>query len=551
MAGGKLSPRQKMINMMYLVLTALLAMNVTKEILHAFETLSESLEASANDFNQRNKELAENIKFTIDEEVKEGNERNKKYKKVVTDIHQKALDMHGYMFKIIEDLHAEDIGGTDPETGKIKTFDQTESNYQYFMGNDDLSNGGHGNGKALELQKKLDEYVDWARKLYKEYADGKVDANAKIPSIALEPKDNPNIKDSEVKGKTWTYHMFKGQPVVANIATLQMFRNEIANVESTLLDLIKSKLGFVKYKIDSLIAVDAPLSRRIVKGSTFESKIYVVATSTEIIPKFSGAGVSVDEGGQTATIKIKGTRSGKNTYSATVRIPNATGKEDIREVKGEFEVIDPVLKVTSASVLNLYQECANYLDIDCPALGPDYNPSFSAQGGTAKKGKGTKVLVVPTAKKVKVFVTTSVNGVPIKFDPLIFNAVKPPKPSIAILKGANTQLNPNQPVPRTAKLKLAVVPDKDFRKALPKDARYGFASVAVKVKSGLGAPKTIATLGGGSSVTLNLAAWKNKIPPTAQSVMFEASSIYRTNFQGKNVPVHMTRTELFYKIILK
>jgi len=46
MAGGKLSPRQKMINMMYLVLTALLAMNVSKEILNAFVTVNNSIEKS-------------------------------------------------------------------------------------------------------------------------------------------------------------------------------------------------------------------------------------------------------------------------------------------------------------------------------------------------------------------------------------------------------------------------------------------------------------------------------------------------------------------------
>src|SRR5262245_5259309 len=46
MAQGKLSPRQRMINMMYLVLTALLALNVSKEIINAFVTVNESLEQS-------------------------------------------------------------------------------------------------------------------------------------------------------------------------------------------------------------------------------------------------------------------------------------------------------------------------------------------------------------------------------------------------------------------------------------------------------------------------------------------------------------------------
>src|SRR5690242_17632264 len=55
MAQGKLSPRQRMINMMYLVLTALLALNVSKEIINAFVTVNESLEVSNSNVDEKNK----------------------------------------------------------------------------------------------------------------------------------------------------------------------------------------------------------------------------------------------------------------------------------------------------------------------------------------------------------------------------------------------------------------------------------------------------------------------------------------------------------------
>src|SRR5438105_4950783 len=54
MAGGKLTPRQKMINMMYLVLTALLAMNVSKEILNSFAILNNGLVQTNNSFTAKN-----------------------------------------------------------------------------------------------------------------------------------------------------------------------------------------------------------------------------------------------------------------------------------------------------------------------------------------------------------------------------------------------------------------------------------------------------------------------------------------------------------------
>src|SRR5690554_5478109 len=54
MAGGKLSPRQKMIGMMYLVLTALLALNISKDILNAFVTVNDGLEKTKNNFSAKN-----------------------------------------------------------------------------------------------------------------------------------------------------------------------------------------------------------------------------------------------------------------------------------------------------------------------------------------------------------------------------------------------------------------------------------------------------------------------------------------------------------------
>ena len=72
MAGGKLSPRQKLINMMYLVLTALLALNVTSEVLDAFESLFDSLNRSSETFREKNSQLVSNITSTVEGEMKAG-----------------------------------------------------------------------------------------------------------------------------------------------------------------------------------------------------------------------------------------------------------------------------------------------------------------------------------------------------------------------------------------------------------------------------------------------------------------------------------------------
>lgn len=89
MAGGKVSPRQKMINMMYLVLTALLAMNVSAEILLSFQTIANSLRISAEKLDAKNDDLGDAIKGAVDKEISGGNHKNEKLKLLVEDIRKK------------------------------------------------------------------------------------------------------------------------------------------------------------------------------------------------------------------------------------------------------------------------------------------------------------------------------------------------------------------------------------------------------------------------------------------------------------------------------
>ena len=109
MAGGNLSPRQKMINMMYLVLTALLALNVSAEILDAFKSLRDSLHESAESFAEKNKDTQGGIKAKITEELGQGNKKNE-YLMAVTDaVEKEANGLVGKIearIKVLEEISA-------------------------------------------------------------------------------------------------------------------------------------------------------------------------------------------------------------------------------------------------------------------------------------------------------------------------------------------------------------------------------------------------------------------------------------------------------------
>jgi len=352
MAGGNLSPRQKMINMMYLVLTALLALNVSAEILDAFKSLRDSLQESAESFAEKNKDTQGGIKAKITEELGQGNKKNE-YLMAITDAVEK--EANGLVGKIETRIKVlEEISGLDPLTGEMTNIKELEADYRFWMGSNDAANGGRGEGEAMKLKEELNGYVTWANKFVKENKlVGAVDSTGK----AKETEDMFKPMCHEPKEHVWEYHTFHGKPVVADLAMMEKFKLDVQEIHSDLLGLVKAKLGSVTFKIDSLIAVDAPTSRVVAAGMKFETKLFVAMSSSEIKPEFLGSGVTTDKGANSATMTFtapggfaKGQTEKEATYHAQIKVPKANGDVAVLKVEGKYTIRKPEVVITSASV---------------------------------------------------------------------------------------------------------------------------------------------------------------------------------------------------------
>ena len=439
MAGGKLSPRQKMINMMYLVLTALLALNVSAEILEAFASLRLSLKTSAVSFADKNADTKKAIEAKVEEELGQGNKKNENLIAWVREIEAKTNETVGEIEKVITEL--EKIGEKDPATGEIISKSETERNFQYWMigpGGDETSNGGKGGGEATKLKDKLNGYITWANSFIASKDSSKqVQQEFHWDAICVEPKDDKNIPESsENKHHTWEYFTFHGKPVIADLAMMEKFKMDVQEVHSELLTYVKTKLGAVTFKIDSLIAMDAPVSRVVAAGMKFETKLFVAMSSKDIKPKFEGSGISVDPGGNSATMTFtapggfaKGQTEKEATYTATIKVPKADGSIEELPVKGKYTVRKPEVVITSASVQNLYYNCGNTINVDVPALGDLYNPKFTASSATVLPNATDKrkVTIVPTGRECILGVSSLTNGQNIKIDDVKYTVIKPPK----------------------------------------------------------------------------------------------------------------------------
>ncbi|GIV43084.1 MAG: hypothetical protein KatS3mg035_0207 [Bacteroidia bacterium] len=491
MASGKLSPRQKMINMMYLVLTALLALQVSSEILHSFETIGDSLRTSATKILFKNQDHAEDIKKLIEDEIKQGNRKNEKYIAESELITQKAKEQLAFIEALIDSMKS--IGEIDPETGKIKNLNETEKNYRFWMigkGGGETANGGRGGGNAKILRDNLNAYIDWANEWLSKHK-----SKLKLQYIALDPKDDPTIdkknpRNREILAKPWEYTIFHGAPVIANVAILEMLKNDVLNVQTDLLAHLESMVGQVPFKIDSLVLKDAPAANAVLAGTNFESEVYVTVMSKDIKPQFSGPGLKNNPGG-TATIKMianasvipPGKSEGFQSYTVSAKVPKADGTFQNMTLTKKFKVLKPSFSIKSDQGLSLYRECCTDIEVD-PGCGANFDIILGLNPGKVmpKPGSKYKFTLVPSGDKALVSVSANLGGQTIKLGDQSFVVKTPPDPNIVIVSG-NKRWDGVTPISFRTPFEIAVDPDKEFEKSHPKDCRYKLINIKVSKQS--------------------------------------------------------------------
>jgi gliding motility-associated protein GldM len=546
MASGKISTRQRMINMMYLVLTAMLALSVSSEILQAFDSLRSSLATTAANQGMQNLAFSDQIITTINSKEGAGIMKYSYLKAVVAETNSKSEEMVKYLDGLSKALS--EFAEVDPVTKELKKKDELDKNYRFWLGADDVANGGRGSGEAVALHQRVDAYVAWANQLLQLHDKDHVEPL--IPAIILEPKDDPSITSPESKGKPWEYVAFHQKPVVADMALVEKLKMDVRGIQTKLLNVVRGLANIVKFTVDSLIAFEAPSAQVVAAGMKYSTVLGVGVASKSMHPEFTGSGIQLNPGGSTATMTITangsvipaGQYEGIQHYTAMIKVPNADGEIQTIPIKGQFRVRKPEVVVRMKELQFLYKDCANTILVDVPSLGDQYNPDFSKSTGgrvirsTTSRGE---ITVVPDQPKFNLEIASNTNGQVVKLDALTYRVVQPNKPRITLRVNGN-EVNPMMPLNRNLPVEVKLDPDKDFAMAMPKDARYTAAKIKVWYKEGIGGATVVDEISGaniqkGISFRLNTGALKGAAQ--GSKVFFEVVGLRRTNFEGKSVEV--------------
>lgn len=466
MAGGKQSPRDKMIGMMYLVLTALLALQVSNSVLEKFVLINTSLEATVTD------KTAANIS-TIGRIEKAVNETGGAKAAAVL---EKANTLRQESDKIVAEVAAykallvEHTGGMDEN--------------EQFVGQKDIDAAPAimvNEGKGDELKEKLNNYSKYLRE---------VTGDETFKNIALDAKDVPLFaKDPNQNAKGFAELNFgSNTPMVGALATLSQLQMEIIDSEARALEELARQVGAEQLKFDQIIAMVKPESNIVAAGTKYVADLFIAASSSTSNPKMTVDGREIQVVGGMGKVEIMATPGNyvdgkvQKSFKGQITV-NSRGKDTTFVVDQTYFVSQPVIQVQSAAMQALYLNCGNELNIQVPALGATYDPSFNIKGGTSIKDASKRgfVTVIPQAASVEITVSSGGNTIGTEK----FTVKRIPKPEIKVFAGGREvdQKAGVSPAPRALQIKAE--PDESFASLLPKDAQFRVSDSEVAlVRSG-------------------------------------------------------------------
>jgi gliding motility-associated protein GldM len=331
-------PRQKMINLMYLVLTALLALNVSAEVIEAFKTVDNSLKNSNANIEVSNKNLFSSLEAKMNEEASKA--KAAEWKPVADDAKVEA----DKMFKYLEDLKTElktASGLKKDASGNVVLNEHGEEDYKL----DDLNASSRimeNDKKGLELDQKLKDFKT---------------ALLKNPKVSAEFSKNFPV-EVDPNGTTKSFRMM---PTVAAITLLSKFQNNVRNAENQVVTYAHNQIGQVEVHMDQVGVLIGQSSNYVMPGEEISVTAGVGAYSSAAAPKISINGSSVAVTNGQGTYKTTASGGGEHSIAVNVTFIDENGKPQTKTETVKYTVGTPGGAAVMLDKMNVF-----YIGVDNP-----------------------------------------------------------------------------------------------------------------------------------------------------------------------------------------
>ncbi len=397
---ARMSPRQRMINLMYIVLTAMLALNVSSDVLNGFSQVQEGIHRTNLNMSARNE-----VQFQYLEELYGRNPEKAGI------WYQKGQELH----KRSNDLYNE------IENFKIsiaKAADGSDGDYRNIKNNDDLEaasvtmlNPATNRGRKLRTDLEA----------YRSYVTSLIADTAKKASVIEMLSTKVSNRRGEVGTVSWEGKMFDNMPSVAAVTLLTKLQNDIRQSLITNVD-----IGDVR--VNELNAYVIPNSNMIIRGGKYSANIVLAAIDTTQRPTVYINGSKLNN--PNGLYEFVPGSIGTHDFSGYIEVARGDGSIDKRPFKSSYTVIEPMATISPTMMNVLYAGIANPISISVPGVPMNAVSATMTNGTLTRNGDLWVAHPGKVGSEAVISVTAQMEGRSMNVGSMTFRVRKLPDPTV-------------------------------------------------------------------------------------------------------------------------
>lgn len=361
-----------MINLMYVVLMAMLALNVSTEVLDGFSLVEDSLRRTTRNSSSENAA----IYGDFEEQMKSNPQKVKAWFEKATAVKR----MSDSLFDYAQQLKVAIVKEADGEDGDVLNIDRK----------DDLEAASHvmlapGTGQGKRLFDAINSFRERILTMVSDERQKAIIASNLTTELP---------KGARTMGKNWQEYMFEDMPVAAAVTILTKLQSDVRYAEGEVLHSLVANIDMKDIRVNKLSAFVIPNAQTIVRGDKFSAQIVMAAVDTTQKPKIYIGGREMKL--RNNTYEIVTGRTGDFNLTGYITMQNGNGDVIRRDFSQKYTVVDPSATV-SADLMNvLYAGYNNPISISIPGV-PLTKVSASMTGGTLQPVGPGRYIARPSA----------------------------------------------------------------------------------------------------------------------------------------------------------
>lgn len=379
----KISPRQKMINLMYIVLTAMLALNVSSDVLDGFSEVEHGVSISNSNLSMRNR----TILTTLHDFAQRNPEKGEKwYRQAII-----ATNGADSLYRLIDSLKLLIVREADGPSGSLDNI----------VSREDLE------APSAVLLNPIDRKGAALRKEIENYR-----------AVLLSMLTTDSLKrslvatllstESSTPLQNWEELKFDNKPVVAAVTLLSQLQNDVRNAEGETLDELLKNVDAGDVRVNKLDAFVLPRSQVIMRGGKYSADIVLAAVDSTEQPIITVNGTELNRGSNRFETIAAG--NGLVHYEGKIKVPHPDGSYTVHPFEGSYTVIEPMATVSATMMNVLYAGIDNPISISVPGVPQSDISAHISNGTITRNGNLWMVRPLEIGKDVEINVSANIDG---------------------------------------------------------------------------------------------------------------------------------------------